>query len=150
MTKRSSGPRQMMMGNEGSQEISKEEQYTESAYKPLWGTIVELFRDDVENWGGDVQMLRLVEYLADQRYIGSFFPSTQLMRLGISTKPWPEWNRTGFLSICWDKPQQVFHLDYSKNAYSKSEDRTCQESEVHDMVELKLLRLWLSASGSAS
>jgi hypothetical protein len=125
------------------------EQYPEFAKNPhSWAAMVELYRDDVENWGGSPQMLRLVERLADQMYADAFSPGTSHMRLVIGTEAYPR-EPVDSLVVSWDDWRRVYQLDYYEAGRSKLEKRTCGWPQVFDFIELKLLRMMLFRFGGA-
>ena len=126
------------------------EQYPEFVKNPhSWAAVVELYRDDVEHWGGSPQMLRLVERLAGQVYADTFSPGTSHMKLVIGTEAYPQ-EPSDSLVVRWDDWRQVYQLDYHEAGRSKPEKRACGWPQVLDMIELKLLRMRLSRLGAAA
>jgi hypothetical protein len=126
------------------------EQYPEFVKNPhSWAAMVELYRDDVENWGGSPQMLRLVECLACQVYADVFSPGTGHMRLVICTESYPQ-DPVDSLVVRWDDWGKVYQLDYYEAGRSKPEKSTCGWPQVLDIIELKLLRMRLSRYGAAA
>ena len=126
------------------------EQYPEFVKNPRsWAAMVERYRDDVENWGGPPQMLRLVERLACRAYADAFCPGTAHMRLVIGTEAYPQ-DPVDSLVVRWDGWLQVYQLDYREAGRSKAEERTCGWPQVLDIIELKLLRMRLSRFGAAA
>ena len=102
------------------------------------------YRDDTEKWGGSPEMLRLVEYLSAQEYACLFYPATSLMRLCISTQPIDQ-NPVSSLVIWFDDVLKLYQLVYYVGSLRKPEKRVCSESEIRNVIELKLLRLSLTA-----
>src|SRR5919205_354602 len=131
------------MNKEPHQLKSLAEQYPEFVKNPhSWAAMVERYRDDVENYGGSPQMLRLVEYLAAQEYASYFSPGTSHLQLCIATEAYPQ-NLPDSLAVWYDDSLHLYHLNYHEEGSMRPEKREAGESEVRGVVELKLLRIWL-------
>jgi hypothetical protein len=119
------------------------EKYPEFIKDPYsWATMVERYEDDVKNWGGSSQMLRLVRWLAAQEFSSMFSPYTSHMVLCISTKARCEnQKKSDMVSVWYDQQLDAFCLKYYKTSPGKPEGRRCKESEVCHILELKLLRM---------
>jgi hypothetical protein len=138
------------MNKEPHQLKTLAEQYPEFVKNPhSWAAMAERYRDDVENCGGSAQMLRLVECLAGQDYADLFAPGISLMRLVICTESYPQ-QPVDSLTVWWDGGHAVYRLDYYPAGHSKPEKRSCKWPHVVDMIELKLLRMWLTRFGGAA
>jgi hypothetical protein len=94
-------------------------------------------------------MLRLVEYLAAQGYAHLFCPGTSHQRLCLSIEPYPR-NLPDLLVVWFDDALKLYRLNYYEAESMKPEQRMCSEPEVRSIIELKLLRIKLAASGSAA
>ena len=138
------------MNKEPRQLKTLEEQYPEFVKNPhSWAAMVERYRDDVENYGGSRQMLRLVEYLAAQEYATHFSPGTSHMRLCIATEAYPQ-NIPDSLVVWFDESLNLYRLNYYEEGSMRPEKREAGDSEVRSVVELKLLRIRLVAGGTAA
>jgi hypothetical protein len=117
------------------------EQYPEFVKnRHSWAALVERYRDAVDNLGSSPQMLHLVEYLTAQEYASFFYPGTSHMRLCISTELYPQ-RAVDSLVIWFDDFVHLYQINYYEFGSMKPEKRMCSESQVHSIVELKLLRM---------
>ncbi|HEX8493126.1 MAG TPA: hypothetical protein VF658_09820 [Pyrinomonadaceae bacterium] len=137
------------MSNDSHKLKTLAEQYPEYVKNPhSWAAMVERYRDDVANWGGSAQMLSLVEYLEGQDFASLFSPGTSHMMLVICTEAYPQ-QPVDSLSIWWDDRIKAYKLDYYEAGHSKPDKRMCTESQVRDVLELKLLRMQIAHVGEA-
>src|SRR5215510_4768484 len=120
--------------------------FPENAKDPhSWAAKVEAYADDVENGDGSVEILGLVQWIASQEFSRMFRPSRSHSKLSIETKDQVDKKHHDSVLIWHDEDLNVYQINYYEGTNQKPEKRRCKESEIHELIELKLLRIKLVA-----
>ena len=123
-----------------------------------WEAIIASYAYDAKDWRDSFKMLELVNYISQQPYAPFFQPSQSIGNLFLT----PIWqlNCKGSesplfsLRINWHESMGQYKLVFSQTQIhakanakyrlsEEREDRFCTEASVGDIIEQKLLRMYL-------